>query len=315
MKVTVSAPGKIHLMGEHAVVYGKPALLTAINRRVRVTLEEVAQETTIHVADPAAIEFIQYALETVKREYRLDSLPFFSITVESDFPFGYHLGSSASLAVSIVGAVIYFTKQLWNPAEINRLAYEVEKKQHGNPSGGDNTAVTFGGFLWFRKELDFLRSIWQLPFRPLPSVSHFFLINTGKPQETTGEMVALVGSFKKEHEEEFEKLLNENERQTRNITAALKEGKEDAVIEALRKGEQTLESMGVVSQKVQPFIRSIEKAGGAAKILGGGGKQGNVGFLLCYHNHPADIETICTQYGYTIEAIELGEEGVRLEVC
>lgn len=314
MSVTVSVPGKIHLMGEHAVVYGKPALLAAINRRLSVTIDSRADgEVTIHHEDKHVQEFIEYALSIVRSEYSLDKLPGMNISIASTIPFGYHLGSSAALAVATVGAAVFFLKKLWNPIEINRLAFEVEKKQHGNPSGGDNTAVCFGGFLWYRRELEFLRSLWQLPFRPSARVSHFFLINTGKPEETTGQMVAIVAAKVKSQPSLMEKVFNENEKQTRRITVALKQGLDHEVTDAIRKGEETLEDMEVVSQKVVPLIRSIESAGGAVKILGGGGKTNGVGFLLCYHHDQAKVAELCRPYGYAIEIITLGEEGIRLE--
>lgn len=310
--ITVSAPGKIHLMGEHAVVYGKPALLTAVNLRLSVTVKESnLDHHLIHVEDVLAREFIFHCLQLVEEHFKLTSRRFLEVSVLSAIPFGYHLGSSASLSVATIGATTYFLKKLWNPIEINQLAYEAEKKQHGNPSGGDNTAVTFGGFVWYRKELEFLKSMWQLPFHPAKNLNHFFLINTGKPEETTGEMVALVQA--KNKKENLEEIFNQNEKQTKRVAVALKEGDEETLIDAIQQGEKTLENMGVVSPSVMELIKKIEKVNGAAKILGGGGKKKAVGFVLCYHHQPEKIEDLCKSYGYTLQAITLGEEGVRLE--
>lgn len=298
-------------MGEHAVVYGKPAILSAVNLRLSVTIEP--GKAKIITPAKEVEEVVVCAINKVKENFKLGALPPFTVTVASEIPFGFHLGSSAALAVAAVGATMYAVKKLWNPTVINQLAYEVEKKTHGNPSGGDNTAVTFGGFLWFRKELEFLKSIWQLPFRPASNLNHFFLINTGKPKETTGEMVALVRTQNSEHKSQFEKLFNKNEEQTKRVTVALKEGNEAELIDAIRLGERTLEGMGVVSKKVIPFMRDIENAGGAVKILGGGGRKDGVGFLLCYHRDPKKIELLSAAFGYSIQRIQLGEEGVRLE--
>jgi len=311
--VTVSSPGKIHFMGEHAVVHGKPALLAAVNLRLFVTITPGDDGVVINIDEPDAQDFVRYAIELVQKELRLGTFPSCSISVSSQIPFGYHLGSSAALAVATVGAAMFFSKKLWNPQEINRIAYEVEKKQHGNPSGGDNTSVTFGGFLWYRRELEFLKSIWQLPLRLPTSLNHFLLINTGKPLETTGEMVAMVGSNVKKYPSRLEKIFTENERCTRLIAAAIKDGDGDMVLEALRRGEKTLEDMGVVSKQVQPCIREIEKSGGSVKILGGGGKKGPVGFMLCYHKDKQIVQHIAKDYGYTTQEVTLGEEGVRLE--
>ncbi len=306
--ITVSVPGKVHLMGEHAVVYGYPAILSAINLRLTMTISSGKKDIIIKSNEPA--DYIKHALDIVQKHYQIDKLPPMSINVESEIPAGYHLGSSAATAVATVGAAMYFLKKIWNPALINQLAYEAEKKQHGNPSGGDNTAVTMGGFLWYRKELEFLKSLWQLPFKLPDNLNHFFLIDTGRPKESTGEMVAYVNSEVKSQKLKFEHIFSENEKETKRVASALKNGDEKELVEAIRKGEETLEGMGVVSKKVIPIIRIIEKAGGAAKILGGGGRSDGVGFLLAYHHDP---ESIAKKYNLKIKRIKLGEEGVRLE--
>lgn len=283
--ITVSVPGKVHLMGEHAVVYGKPAILAAINRRLTVTVREGKNNATGYVADCIAI--VQKHFQTQKE---------FHITIDSDIPEGYHLGSSAAVAVAVVAAISYSLKKVWNPVLFNQLAYEAEKLKHGNPSGGDNTTVTMGGLIWYRKELEFLKSIWQLPFKP--KLNKFFLIDTGKPKETTGEMVAYVAKQKN-----LQKYFDENEVQTKRIAVALKENDEQTLIDAIRKGQRTLEAIGVVSDKAKKIIRKIEDDGGAAKILGGGGRADGVGYLLCYSHHPPQGSV----------PITLGEEGVKLE--
>lgn len=253
-KIVVSVPGKVHLMGEHAVVYGKPALLAAINKRLTVTLDQGQNLVTGYVADIVSI---------VEKHFSMHLKA--NIKIQSEIPEGYHLGSSAAVAVGVTAALSYFAKKIWNPVLFNQLAYEAEKLMHGNPSGGDNTVVTMGGFIWYRKELEFLKSIWQLPIST--KLKDFYLIDTGKPQETTKEMVAFVAT-----QRNMQKYFDENEVQTKRIAIALKMNDEDALLDAIRKGERTLEGMGVVSKKVKPIIRSIEKSGGAAKILGGGGR-------------------------------------------
>lgn len=310
-KVIVSAPGKVHLMGEHAVVYGKPALFAAVNLRTYVRIENAS--TGLQIVSKESPTYVEHAIQVVKQVCNIQKLPGLKITITSNIPSGYHLGSSAAVAVATVGALFYFLKNLWNPHKINEIAYEVEKKQHGNPSGGDNTIVTFGGFLWYRKELEFLKSIWQLPFKLHADLNHFFLINTGKPKESTGEMVAYVKSEYEKRKEKFQDLLELNEAQVKKLTVALKENRESDLVDAIKTGESTLEGMGAVSPKVMPFIRAVEKKGGVVKVLGGGGKTIGVGFLLCYARNRKAIEVLSKKYGYTTQDITLGEEGVRLE--
>ncbi len=287
--ITVSVPGKVILMGDHAVVHGKPGLIAAINKRLTV---EVSEGKSAHM------EYIVHILGVIKHHFRLSKMPQMRIRIHSDIPEGYHLGSSAAVAVGVVGAVSYFLKKMWNPTLINQLAYEADKYIHKTPSGVDNTTITFGGFLWYRKELEFLRSFWQLPLKLPSALNHFSLIDTGRPKENTGEMVAFVKSQKN-----LQTFLDANETQTKRVAIAIKEGDEKMLLDAIRKGERTLESIGVVGKKVIPVIRAIEKSGGAAKILGGGGRAAGVGYLLCYTRKPLKGSL----------PIKLGEEGIRLE--
>lgn len=311
MSIIVSAPGKIFLMGEHAVVYGKPALLASVNKRLYVTVEKSKKNISINSQEP--VDYVRHILEVVRQHYKQNTLSPFALTIKSQIPASYHLGSSAAVAVAVVAAVIYSLKKVWNPKIINQLAYEAEKEKHGTPSGADNTVVTYGGLIWYRKEFEYLRNIWQLPFKLPQKMNHFFLVDTGKPQETTAEMVAIVRDKYNTGKKGMEKIFNDNEYQVKQITDAVKNEDEDILVRSISEGEKTLEDMGVVSPKVTPFIRKIEDSGGAAKILGGGGEKKGVGYLLCYHRQVSRVRKICNHFGYKYEPIKLGEEGVRLE--
>jgi mevalonate kinase len=297
-------------MGDHAVVYGYPAIIAAINKRLTVT---VAPADKLTVDAPEGEKFIRYIITAVTAHFGIVQIPRVKITVTSDIPIGYHLGSSAAVAAGVAGALSYYLKKIWNPQLINQLAYECEKMIHRNPSGADPAAVVSGGLVWYRKELEFLRSIWQLPFSVSDTLNHFYLIDTGRPIESTGGMVVFVGSGFKIHALRYGKIFTENEIQTKRVAVALKENNEMQLIDAIQCGERTLERMGVVSQQIVPMLRQIEKSGGAAKILGGGGRIAGVGFLLCYHPQPDKVRGITGNYGYSYNPVTLGAPGIKLE--
>jgi mevalonate kinase len=323
--VTVSAPGKVILMGDHAVVYGKPAIAAAINKRMRVSVRINSGKFSVdyHSGSPVIIRpeersgYIRHTINIAAKTLGLDAIPPMTVSIESEMKPGYHLGTSAAVAVSVAGAFIWAVRGIWNPVNINRIAYEAEKKIHGNPSGVDNTAVTSGGLIWYRRELEFLKSIWQLPFGMPDSLNHFYLVDTGKPGETTGEMVSYVRSKYNPpaggQSSKYNKIFDRNELETKSIAVAIKAGNEFNFIKSIRAGQRTLEEMGVVSPRVLPAIRAIEDAGGAAKTLGGGGRKGAVGYLLAYIKDEKILNEICRKYGYPHERITLGAEGVKLE--
>ena len=270
-KVIVSAPGKVILMGEHAVVYGRPAIAAAINKRVRVTVE-------------------------MKNEK-------LRIKNDSEIPVGKHLGSSAAWAVARVGAVLARHTGEMNLELVNDLAYEMEKVHHGNPSGIDNTVSTYGGVVWFQKE----QGMKRLKIDRRLSQS-FWLVDTGQPEETTKEMVEYVRSRITNHESRITELLDENEDCTKKVAKALRSGDEKLLIEAIREGERTLEELGVVSSMAREIVKKVERDGGAAKILGGGGRKGPVGMMLVYHPDPKKLGL-----GLPMEQVQFEMEGVRTE--
>ena len=310
MKVTVSAPGKIYLLGEHAAVYQKPALLTAINKRVTVTVS--GTKKNLHIDSPDNI-FIKKIIGQVLNLYHLKINPPIYIKVTSQIKSGYHLGSSAAVAVATAAALAYFLKKVWHPELINELAYKVEKLKHGHPSGADNSVSVFGGFIWYRKELDFLKNIWQLPLELSSRFDNFYLIDTGPAPFSTGQMVAYVRNSYLQNKRKMEGYFSENETLTRKIARSLKADDVASFTKLLKKGHTTLEKIGVVSRKVVPVIKEVENMGGAAKILGGGSNRGASGYLLAFLPDYESVSLLRKKLSYPFEKIKLGQPGVRLE--
>ena len=307
---TVSVPGKIYLMGEHSVVYGKPAILSAINRRVYVRVAKTDKGR--HEIESGDNQFIGNVLELTAKHLKIKTLPYLKVKITSQLKKGYHLGSSAAVAAAVIAAVLYHLKKIWNPELVNQLAYSAEKAKHGLPSGADNTAVIFGGLIWYRNELSYLKSIWQLPLKS-GLLNNFYLADTGKGEESTKEMVAMVKKRYLDNRQLYQRLFISNEEAVRNIAESLKTDDEDGLIQAIRKGSLTLKKMGVVSLMAADLIKTFEACGGAAKILGGGGRKKSAGFLLVYHKDKKILKDMAASSGFSIEAVRLGEEGLRLE--
>lgn len=289
----VSAPGKIHLLGEHAVVYGKKALLATIDLRVTVSISPAKKFSGNGV-------FKRIIEPIIKKKFNLQKIPSYKLEVNSQIPLGCGLGSSAAISAAYIGALLSFLKIKWDKTLINKLTFEAEKVFHGNPSGGDNSTVVYGGLIWFPiKKLDFTI--------PEKLARNFVLINTGKPNETTKHMIEIVAA----HKDKYKKIFDDQERLVKELLPVLKNGNEQEFIRIIREGEKNLESIGVVSIFVKSIIRQIEKAGGAAKICGAGGKSKATGVLLAYHPHKTIIEKIAQAENLPYFSTALGVEGLR----
>ncbi len=289
--IRVSAPGKIHLLGEHSVVYGKPAILAAIDLRVFVTISKGRSNHP----------FKKIVEPIVKKELGINSIPPYNLTITSDIPTGCGLGSSAAISAAYIAALLSFLKIKWDLNLVNQLAYEAEKVFHGNPSGGDNSTVVYGGLVWFTRTN--FKKLNLNGFRKL--AKNFVIINTGTPKETTKQMIAMVKVNKK--------FLDSQEQLVRELLPALKDSNEKELIRIIRAGEKNLESIGVVSSYAKSIIRKIEKSGGAGKICGAGGKMKATGVLLCYHPEKKVLEKIAKSYKLSYFSTTLGVEGVRKE--
>lgn len=304
--IRFSAPAKIHLLGEHAVVYGKPAIISATNLRLTLTLKQSAAKTK----QTKGVQKIQKAIErAITKKYKV-KIPPYQIEIDSQFPLGSGLGGSAAISATLTGALLKLLKVKADLKEIYEIALQGERAIHGNPSGSDLAAVTYGGTLWFRKETPELKVFSQIT---LTSPVALMLLDSGKPEESTGEMIAKVAklnaSLKRNIFDQLELLAKSLATDSRDIKQIFKEA------------NNWLVKLGVVSKNTQKLISLIEKSGGAAKITGAGGWKRGSGMILALGPQTEGREPHGTVYHPNSEKLEafkpikikLNQEGLRAE--
>lgn len=308
--IKFSAPGKVHLLGEWSVVWGKPAILATVDLKVTIHLR--GEKMRLHLGGVANLKEIIEPI--IKKHLKLKTIPSYNLEISSQLPIGAGLGSSAAVSACYIAALLSFLKVKWDLNLVNNLTFEAERVFHGNPSGGDNSTVVFGGLVWFRKESSDLKIIQKLSFSvPAKLAKKFVLINTGTPKETTKQMIEMVSSQFPVHSFQLKKFLDQQEQLVRELLPALKNDNEKELIRIIRAGEKNLESIGVVSPSVKSIIRAIEKVGGAAKICGAGGKTGPTGVLLAYHEDKTIIEKVAKTYKLSYFNTALDVEGLKQE--
>lgn len=344
-------------MGEHAAVYGRPALVAAVDRRLAVTLSadpglsgvrldlpqlEVDQKvqwpelidysraarlrweayrrdpdpsifTSVRGTDPAHV--IKVALGEAAQYLKEDGGPSMSLRVDSELPRGAGFGSSAAAAVAVLYSYFTLRGAKVGRRALHRLSLEVERRQHGLPSGVDNATVIQGGLLKTRR-----RETGALRVEPLHVRSTVLqsikVYNSGTPNESTGEVVAAVRRLGETSPEAFQERLDRMATATAELRLELEGPTENGerVIRLIRVFEQELEALGVVPAPVRRLIRQVEDKGGAAKISGAGALTGSAaGSLLVYH--PTDrVES--WPFLKPLERLELhlGAEGLRREL-
>lgn len=348
--IKVSAPGKLHLLGEHAIVYGKPAILTAVSKRCFVSLtprkdesikvssrnfdeEQILSfEKVVEKFDKAQKSWDKYDKEndipllrsiTHKpldypfiiigqfiKHYGLKSLSGFDLEINSEIPVGAGMGSSGALSVSIIGALSLFSDKKLDKKTINEIAFLCERKKHGKPSGGDNSTSAYGGLVWFKKE----DGVKPMDMKMSEDITkNFYIINTGTPTESTGEMVSNVRKLVEENELLTKEIFDRQEELVKDLRLAIEKNIPRQIPGIIKRGEENLEKIGVVSDYVKKIIRDIEESGGAAKICGAGGTTKSTGIILIYATDLKKLKEVLKSHQLDPSQLTLGVEGLREE--
>lgn len=309
--VSIRVPGKVILSGEHAVVYGHPAVVAAVNRFMTLTLSWSGDvDTAFFERLLEQFEFfttseVITAINTHAREHS-------PITIASDIPIGSGMGSSAALASGLSLLTLLLAKKPTNLEHINKYAFQLEKHAHDNPSGVDNTIVTNGGILKYQRLLG--ASPTFSPLQTHKILDQLYIVNTGQPEESTAQMVHAVKVLALQKPTEVEQALQKIKKATHTVMSVL-DGVSDELEfrNALQENQRALESLGVVSESTKKLIREIEKTGGVAKITGAGGRADASGMVLVYPGGDKNIQELLKNYGFEFSAISI-DGGITHEV-
>jgi mevalonate kinase len=334
-KTEASAPGKIILSGEHAVVHGAPALVTAVRQRARalvrpferpafrVAMPDVgaASERTLddlallgvsagkrHEAFMAgrlpaasvltgASQLVELCLLAAVRAGSPKLARGLHLEVTSGIAVGRGMGSSAAVIASTLQALAAWDGSPLDRSVVERRAQELERFQHGRPSGADVHACVHGGAFLFRRG----RPVETLTLAPASTC----LVDTGPPLSATGECVEEVrkhfaGSG----------IWNEFEA----VTLALRDAwgrRPDEAAELVRANHELLVRIGVVPQAVAAFIEGLHQRGYAAKICGAGSVRGDRAGMVLVCGGPSP-DALCGDAGYPVRALEADEHGLTI---
>lgn len=281
--ITFSAPAKVILSGEHSVVYGHPALVASIDKRLYFSLSE--KDFFNKKKDEKSKKIVKLIEKTVVSYLEKNKIAYhqkkYSFKIESEIPVGCGLGSSAAFSVAATACFLKFlTNKDFPKEEINKLAYQIETYFHQNPSGVDNTASCFGGLIYYRKEFEFLKNTSFLNFK-IPKNFSLYLIDSERPKEKTKEMVKAVFEKYKKNPSFFENVFFDIEKTTKKMVLAIKEENKALFQEAILDNEIFLEIIGVVPSKTKKLLQKLSSFG-VGKITGAGGKSRGSGFILFF---------------------------------
>ncbi len=329
------APGKLILSGEHAVVYGAPAVAMAIDRSAQAVVMphdadgvsfdlqnfdyngsftlRALRDLRLRVGDNyrlfregrlgirdvilKPVDLFQYAFILFLDGLHLTLEHGLKVQLFSNIPIGCGMGSSAATVLSELRAIGHYFRVDFRPDWHYRYSLDVENMQHGRASGVDSYISLHGGCARFQNG--------EITRLPLPS-GPLFLVQTGTPATTTGECVVAVEKIFAQS-----KIWEDFAAVTAEFEVALVHNDFDGMQRAMRRNHGLLTRIGVVPPRVQSFIAEVEKTGAAAKICGAGAVAGEgAGIVLVVARKPP-VE-LCKRYGYDIVAVRGEPLGARI---
>lgn len=272
--------GRVVLTGEHSVVYGNPAVTSSINLGVTARFNPGIEEPGYKPSGRnPGLKVEEYVKEVnaffVEYFFKTRKIPGEDrIAVESTLPIGSGLSSSTAVAAAVFKLVAKHFQISLSKQELFDLLVAFESQTYP-VSGMDQAAVAFGGLQQFQKSADCFghEPISTLALRG----KTFWLIDSGRPQESTKEMVALV----KENYQKNKKVLEKLGACSKKFIASLSQNSFSP--ELLAENHQLLSNLGVVGDKASLIVRTIVQSGGVAKISGAGGVKDGSGIILTYH--------------------------------
>lgn len=321
-KSKASAPAKVILFGEHFVVYGNPAILASITRRIAVDARMINENRVIIRSDIGlAGEYTDSIYRTIEggieAKATLDPLRCairqvlssrnkktgIEINISSSVPPGIGLGSSAAACVATVAAVSLLFQKKLSKQKICQMAIESERLIHKTSSGADCYVSTFGGLILYSKA----------KFKKVQAKGPLALViaSTGV-RHSTGDLVAGVKKFKDRNESLFESMMKQAASICTLAQGAIASGRRDRVGELMNENQAILRQLGVSHYKADDLIDICCKAGAlGAKITGAGGG----GAVIALAASMQDGEKIASRVkaaGYESFEVEIDRKGLAL---
>ena len=268
--------GKVILFGEHFVVHGVSGIVSAIDSTTDAEVKKTGKGITVKDERKTAkgyseekklqqLESIERMLKTMK----IDPKTPLSIWLGGSLPGFSGLGASAASSVAIARAIAEELAMKLSDERVNEIAYEAEKAYAGTPSGIDNTAATYGGLLWFKKNMSGgSNTIEKLGIQKPVEI----IIGSTGLVANTKAMVEGVAERKKKNPQKYDPLFKQAEALAFAGRKALQEFALKKVGELMNENHRLLQEIEVSSKELDHLVDVARKQGAfGAKLTGGGG--------------------------------------------
>lgn len=291
---SVSAPGKLILLGEHAVVYGYPCLVASVNRYVTVRMERADNADTFRTPGVTDTAFIEQALAVVRKRYKQNGPV--SLVTHSDLG-TYGLGSSAAVSVATIAAWAQLFSVRLTPSELFDLAYACVLQVQGKASGFDVAISMRGGTIVFNGAD---KQVTPVDTNEMPMVVGF----SGKKVGTVS-MIDRVAEKMRDNPDAVTALFEAMKLLVREGHDAVQYGDWQQLGSCMNRQQKLLVSLGVSTDMLNAMVDAACQAGAyGAKLSGAGG--GDCMIAVVSDDRKNDVEQAIKKAGGEIVSLSVG---------
>jgi mevalonate kinase len=296
--ISATAPGKIILFGEHAVVYGRAAIAVPVQQvrarvvvtarphdlpgEVRVLAPDIGLDARL--VDLSENQPLAKVIRSVLSALGSSIPPACSVRVTSTIPVAAGMGSGAAVSVAVLRAFSTFLGHPLPAEQVSDLAYEVEKLYHGTPSGIDNTVITYA------KPVVFMRG---QPIELLRVAKPFTVVvaDTGV-RSPTSLVVGDLRNLWQADPQRYESLFDAAGRIAQTARQAIENGRPEALGPLMDENHDLLCEMSVSSPELDRLVQAARSAGALGAKLSGAGRGGNMIALASPATAPAIAQAL-----------------------
>ncbi|WP_455277718.1 mevalonate kinase [[Eubacterium] cellulosolvens] len=297
--------GKVILFGEHFVVYGLPAIASAIGSKTTASVRRM-DKPGLNLIDNRS-EIPGYKVKKKKEQDKsMDNIfAYFEIDPEKqgleinfagDLVAASGIGASAASCAALSRALNDEFKLGFDNEKINTAAYEGEKGYHGTPSGIDNTAATYGGLIWFKRNLHGGPNVIEKLKMKEPV--EIVIASTGVTASTS-KVVAEVKQQREEQPQKFDQIFENYKQLVGEARKGLIENNLNKLGKLMNENQELLRQINVSSTELEDMINIAMDQGAIGAKLTGTGRGGNMFVLTPGKELQEMIYDVFTKKGYT----------------
>ena len=302
MKIKVSAPGKLMLFGEHAVVYHRSCLVTAVSSRIYVEVKKTPGRFKIEAPQVKDVRFVEETVAVFKEKYKTGNG--LSIKTQSDFSCHYGFGSSSAVTVATIFALSNLYQLNLSKTDIFNLGYKVTLDVQGVGSGFDIAAATYGGTLYF---ITAGKTIQPLEIEELPLVIGYSGVKADTPK-----IVKSLKSKVKNDETKYSKIFDQIKEIVEEAKKELEQKNWKKIGELMNDNQQLLQKLGVSTKRLDKMCQAAVAAGAyGAKLSGAGG--GDCMIAIVERGKREQVRKAIESVGGQIIRVDNNAEGAKVE--